>query len=109
MEHQRRIALIGDSILIEGVMRNLAKYPNLAIAHIDPASCDVMEALQGQMPELVISELDAPWQDSLFVLLREAPALAVIGLTSDSDRLTVLTSRQYVTQTLQDLLQLVWH
>ena len=92
MEHQRRIALIGDSILIEGVMRNLAKYPNLAIAHIDPSRCDVMEALQDQMPELVISEKGAPWEESLFVLLREAPALAVIGLTADSDRLTVLTA-----------------
>mgnify|MGYP001553317746 CR=1 FL=1 len=107
MEQQRRIALVGDSILIEGVMRNLAKYPNLTIAHIDPNRCDVMEALQDQMPELVISELDAPWEESLFVLLREAPALAVIGLTADSDKLTVLTGRQYATQTLQGLLQLV--
>ena len=104
---QRRIALIGDSVLIEGVRLGLADNPDLAIVHIDPTNCDVVETTKRLAPDLVITDLDTPWGDSLVALLREEPAIQLIGLESATGRLTVLTGRHYVTQTLQDLLQLV--
>ena len=74
---------------------------------IDPARSDLWSTLRRLVPALIITELDAPWGDALFTLLRDEPDLQLIGLDPTQGRLIVLTGRHYASRTLQDLLQLV--
>jgi hypothetical protein len=107
MEGQRAIALIGDSILMEGVKLRLETCREWTVVQIDPARSDLRSTLRRLAPALIITELDAPWGDALFTLLRDEPDLQLIGLDPTQGRLIVLTGRHYASRTLQDLLQLV--
>ena len=107
MEGQRAIALIGDSILMEGVKLRLETCREWTVVQIDPARSDLRSTLRRLVPALIITELDAPWGDALFSLLRDEPDLQLIGLDPTQGRLIVLTGRHYASRTLQDLLQLV--
>ena len=107
MEGQRAIALIGDSILMEGVKLRLETCREWTVVQIDPARSDLRSTLRRLVPALIITELDAPWGDALFTLLRDEPDLQLIGLDPTQGRLIVLTGRHYASRTLQDLLQLV--
>ncbi len=107
MDGQRTIALIGDSILMEGVKLRLEACREWTVVQIDPARSDLWSTLRRLVPALIITELDAPWGDALFTLLRDEPDLQLIGLDPTQGRLIVLTGRHYASRTLQDLLQLV--
>jgi hypothetical protein len=107
MDGQRTIALIGDSILMEGVKLRLEACREWTVVQIDPARSDLWSTLRQLVPALIITELDAPWGDALFTLLRDEPDLQIIGLDPTQGRLIVLTGRHYASRTLQDLLQLV--
>lgn len=107
MDGQRTIALIGDSILMEGVKLRLETCREWTVVQIDPARSDLWSTLRRLVPALIITELDAPWGDALFTLLRDEPDLQLIGLDPTQGRLIVLTGRHYASRTLQDLLQLV--
>jgi len=107
MDGQRTIALIGDSILMEGVRLRLEACREWTVVQIDPARSDLWSTLRRLVPALIITELDAPWGDALFTLLRDEPDLQLIGLDPTQGRLIVLTGRHYASRTLQDLLQLV--
>ncbi len=107
MDGQRAIALIGDSILMEGVKLRLEACQQWMVVQIEPANAEWWPALRRLAPALIITELDAPWGDALFTLLRDEPDLQLIGLDPTQGRLIVLTGRHYASRTLQDLLQLV--
>ncbi len=105
MARQPLIVLIGTSLLMEGVAFSLASKPRLNVLQLEPALIQMKDCLHCLEPDLVVFELGAPCSEALTALLNEQPEIRLAGLDLNTCQLIVLTSRQYQTDTMQDLLQ----
>jgi hypothetical protein len=101
------VVLLGDSLLIEGVAFSLTNRPMMNVIQIDPALLQMRDCWKCLEPDLIVFELGAPWSEELLTLLNEQPHIQLAGLDPSNCRLVVMTSHQYRTQTMQELLQVV--
>ena len=105
MVRSRKVALVGDSLMLEGVAMRLENRTDVQIIRIDPCTDDIQRRLLALQPDLILLELQAPWTASLLALLCETPGTEAAVLDFSEQRLVLVSSRHYATQTMDDLLQ----
>ena len=105
MVRSRKVALVGDSLMLEGVAMRLENRTDVQIIRIDPCTDDIQRRLLTLQPDLILLELQAPWTASLLALLCETPGTEAAVLDFSEQRLVLVSSRHYATQTMDDLLQ----
>jgi hypothetical protein len=107
MEKRPLVVLLGDSLLMDGVAVSLAGRPKLRMVRMDPDVTDIGECLESLKPDLIVFELDNPRSPMIFSILREHPGILLIGLDPDSSQAIVLNSQQHITETMNDLAEIV--
>ncbi len=107
MEKQPLIALLGDSVLMDGVAVSLGDRQTLGIVRLDLSKNDIHESLRTLRPDLIVFELDSPLSQSILSLLREQTGIPLLGLDLTCNRVVVLNSRHHVPQSMSDLCQVV--
>jgi hypothetical protein len=92
---------------MDGVAVSLAGRRSWGIVRLDIDVLDVGQCLQSLNPDLIVFELDSPWSPSVLSLIKEQSGTLLIGLDLSCSRAIVLNSHQHLTQTMNDLCQLV--
>ena len=105
MVRSKKVALVGDSLMLEGVAMRLDDRADVQIIRIDPCTDDIQRRLLTLQPDLILLELQAPWTAPLLALLCETPGTEAAVLDFSEQRLVLVSSRHYATQTMDDLLQ----
>jgi len=112
MTTQRKVVLIGNSLLMAGVEASLKDRPDMDARRIDAAPLDVMQQLGALQPDVVIFDLTAP--DSLFsdsqfptAILQKHPGLSLIGLDPNSNKALVLSGEEHTVLAANDLAQAI--
>jgi hypothetical protein len=111
MEKRPLVVLLGGSLLMDGVAVSLAapqlwKVIRLDIDALDIGEC-IGECMESLDPDLIVFELDSPWSSSILSLIKDQPGVLLIGLDLSRSRAIVLDSHQHLTQTMDDLCQVV--
>jgi hypothetical protein len=111
MEKRPLVVLLGGSLLMDGVAVSLAapqlwKVIRLDIDALDIGEC-IGECMESLDPDLIVFELDSPWSSSILSLIKDQPDVLLIGLDLSRSRAIVLDSHQHLTQTMDDLCQVV--
>jgi hypothetical protein len=106
MDERPLVALLGDSLLMDGVEAGLANKRALGIVRLDTSIADIGERLKSLNPELIVFELDTPRSTAVLSLLREQPGTLLLGLDLACSQVIVLNSNRYPTRTMKELCQL---
>lgn len=105
MSHAKKVAIIGDSLVIEGVAMSMHSLVDIRLTRIDPFTDNLRQRLTAAQPDLIVMELRAPWTARILSLLCEWPAVDVAALDFNEQRLVLISSRQYTARTMDDLLR----
>ena len=97
------VALLGNSLIIDGVAESLTSWQPLDVVRIDTA--DFEQRIKTLKPDLVVYELENPQSNSILSLLSEQPGTLLLGLDTSSSRVIVMNSHQHITRTMHDLYQ----
>lgn len=106
MEKQTVVALLGDSMMIDGIAVSLARYEAIRPIRLDPAARNLKDCLHTVMPNFIIFELDTLWSHAILSLLSEQPGLLLMGLDLVGSRVIVMNSHQHQTKSIEELTQL---
>ena len=111
MEKRPLVVLLGDSLLMDGVAVSLADRQLWGMIRLDIDALDIGECIGECMEslnaDLIVFELDSPWSSSILSLIKEQPGILLIGLDLSRSRAIVLNSHQHLTQSMNDLCQVV--
>ena len=112
MKRQRKVVLIGNSLLMAGLEPSLNDRSEMDARRIDATQPDAMQQLDALQPDVVIFDLTAP--DSLFAdpqfpaaILQKHPGMSLIGLDPNSDKALVLSGEEHTVLAANDLAQAI--
>ena len=103
----RRLVVLLDSVLTDGIAASLAGHQLLEMTSLDAHTIDVRQRLHTLKPDLIIFELDTPHLPYILSLLWEQPGILLIGIDLAYSRAIVLNSHQHLTPTLNELCRVV--
>lgn len=106
MEQQTVVALLGDSMMMDGIAVSLTKYETITPIRLDPATTNLKDCLQTIAPDLIIFELGTIWFHAILSLLSERPGLLLVGMDLECSRVIIMNSHQYQTKSIEELTQL---
>ncbi len=105
MARVRKVVLLGNSVVTSSLASTLRGRPEFQVVQLGDATPDTLMRLRDAHPDaIILCEPPAP-PALIFLLLREYPDLLIIGIDIDGDRMVVLSGRQAVLRTEDDLLK----
>ena len=107
MGDQPVAAVLGDSLLMEGVAMSLLRYPQLSLNHLDSSSVNTWQQVNTLSPAIVVLELELSQSPLVISLLKDKPGILLIGLDLECSRVIVLNSRHQAMHTIHDLYRLI--
>ena len=107
MKNKPIIVILGNTVLIEGVLVSLKNQENLCIYRIENPGPDLDACLRSMLPNLIIFELDDPGLGDYFDFLKETSEISFIGLDRKSSQVIVVNSYQRNTGSMQDFIQFI--
>lgn len=107
MKKKPIIVILGNTVLIEGVLFSLKSQENLTIFRIENPGSDLEECIRLMLPDLIIFELDDPGTRDCLECLKEMDEFSLIGLNLRKNQVTVLNSSQHNTGGMQDFIQII--
>ena len=107
MIHERKVVLIGESLLLDAVEASLEDRPGLAVLRVHCATCDAVACLKSLAPDLVIFDLNTPLAGSMWQVLRDRPGLPLLGVDITSSEALVLNSEIFAVETADTLTEVI--
>jgi hypothetical protein len=101
------IALVGDSILMDGLALSLRKELRAEIVQIDHAKFESREILSSLRPSLIICELDCVGSVAFRFLLEARPGTQIFALNRGSCQVIQLQIFQHAIQSMKEFCQQV--
>jgi hypothetical protein len=108
MDGQRRIVLVGDSLLMDAVEASLNDSLKLGLLRIHGTPAQTAERLKNLAPDLVIFDMNTPHLQSIVPLLKEHPQVRMLGLDAQSSQVVALSGQPYTTPSASDLASLIF-
>lgn len=105
MRGQLFVALCGDSLMLAGVGRRLARHAHLRVVEFDGLTSP--DALGALVPDVLIVDLATVPIESALALLCDRPDLLLVGLEASGTRLLVLSREQAGAVDTDDLVALI--
>ncbi|HET6445238.1 MAG TPA: hypothetical protein VFI27_11730 [candidate division Zixibacteria bacterium] len=106
MEKQTIVALLGNSMMMDGIAVSLAENEEVISLRLDPSTMNLQERLLRIKPDLILYELDSDWAHTILSLLSEQPGTLLLALDADCSRVIIMNSRQRLTKSMEELYQL---
>jgi len=112
MTTQRKVVLIGNSLLIAGLEASLKDRPEMDARRIDVTPFDVVQQLDILQPDVIIFDLtvlDSLFSDSQFLttILQKHPGMLLIGLDPNSNKALALSGQEHTVLAANDLAQAI--
>jgi len=101
------VALVGSSLLMDGVAIGLAHSQMPGVKRIECEGRGTCERLMSLQPDLIIFEIDHPVASAINSLIKARSELLLIGIDVESCQAIVMNCCQYVTHSMVDLCKLV--
>ena len=101
----RTIVVYGDSLIMSSIGATCNRAGQ--VIQLEADQPDAVQRLRALSPEIVVFDLAHARADFALELLREFPALLLIGIDLDRDCMLVLSGRQPRLLTTDDLLQVI--
>lgn len=101
------VAVVGASLLLEGIAANLARCEEIKVLQI---TADVDEAaawLSGAWPIIIIFELDSLYAELLCDRLTSSLRPLLVGLDFSNNRIVVVDGQEYSAPNIEDLRAIV--
>jgi hypothetical protein len=92
---------------MDGVAFGLATRSRLRLLQLEPSLILLRNCVRCLQPDLIVFEIGAPWSESLLSLLHEQPEVRLAGLDTDNCRVVMLTRHQFLTESMQELLNVI--
>ncbi len=101
------MVLLGNSVVASSLASTLRSRQEFEVIQIETTTPDVMAGLRVARPDAIIlcEQATTPPLDLIFLLLAEYPGVPVIRADVGGDRMVVLSGRQAVLRTEDDLLE----
>ena len=100
------MVLLGNSVVASSLASTLRVRPELEVIQLETATPDVMAGLRVARPDaIILCEQATTPPDLIFLLLAEYPGVPVIRADVGGNRMVVLSGRQAVLRTEDDLLE----
>lgn len=90
-----------------GVEASLAAVPGLTIQRGEACESHLLDGVRATLPDVVIFELGAVSDKMMLSLFRELPAVHLIGLDLEQDRLLVVSGWQQSAPNTADLVRII--
>lgn len=101
------VAVVGASLLLEGIATKLADNQELSVTYAELGTTEADNWLSGTWPAIVIFEFDALNADRFLERLACPPPPILIGLDSTNNRIIVSDGQEYVAPSINDLCSIV--
>jgi hypothetical protein len=98
------VLLLGESLFSESIAQGLANRLKMNVVRMDPGLLEMKDCLKCLQPNLIIFNLGDPWSDRLVDLLNEWKEIKLAGLDATNYHLILLTSHDYVSPTIEELM-----
>jgi hypothetical protein len=105
-EHQRRVIVYGDSLILEGARASLEKRPDIEVVVLDRTPRNLPEELGAYCPATLIFDVSVIQPDLLRSLFQQ-PGLLLIGIDPETHQALVWSGRQESAAVASDLLQVI--
>jgi hypothetical protein len=112
----QRIVCYGTSLYVQGMALELARFPDILLIQIAATRPDAHQTLHQLAPDLIIVDLLTLEATEVLALLREYPAIPLVGLDLRYNTVLLLSSRPLGAGNAQELLQRIsaagnnqWH
>ena len=107
MEAQQRIALVGDSLLLDAVESSLVDNLDLGLLRIHGTSGQTADRVLALAPDIVVFDLNTPQLQSIVPLLKDHPDVRLLGLDADHSEVVALSGQPHIALTASDLACLI--
>lgn len=101
------LVLYGNSVFLAGIKTEFERYRDVELIAVEAACLDVTALIRARRPRAVIFDLTMVQPDFAIPLLREQPALLLIGVDPSSNEMLVLSSHPAQALSITDLLNVI--
>ncbi len=106
MNRNQVVALIGDTLLTDSIEASLAERNDLWVLRMSTAE-DLPVACRFFIPDFIIADLNAVALASVITYMTRYPGISLLGMESQSDRVTAVSCDQFTVQSSADLARVI--
>lgn len=106
MEQGIRIVIIGDSVMMEGIVVSLAENPHFHIEHAGADTTDTLNLIKKFKPQVIIFEFGFPIMETILSLICELAGVRLVAMAEKYDRMIVMDAVLFRSPSLADLQKL---
>jgi DNA-binding NarL/FixJ family response regulator len=107
MRDQRRVVLIGHSLLMDGVAASLRRHCLRHVTQIGQHSPALESRIESLAPDIVILDLAIATPDSILWLLKRLSEVYIVAIDPGCSRTLVMVSTKHIAPTMDSLMSLV--
>jgi DNA-binding response OmpR family regulator len=102
-----RIAIIGESVLMEGIGVSLAENPLFSVECTGADLADALNLVNKFKPQVIVFDLELPIMQTMLSQMRDLVNLRLVALDDSCDRVLVMDSELFDSPSLADLQELI--
>ena len=106
MKARKRIYLYGNSVILGTIGASLSRFSEYEVVTLKVPS-ENAQNLAAFVPDVLVFDSDATRTEEVFSFLKINPAMLLIGISPDINRVKVWSTRELQEATMQDLLGLI--
>ena len=107
MDRGIRIAIIGESVLMEGIRINLEDDPAISIQHFGPNKLDATQLISQFKPNIIIYEIGFPAIEEVLADIRQSLGIRLVVVDDHQNQVLVMDSKLFTSPRMADLQQLI--
>jgi hypothetical protein len=102
-----RIAIIGESVLMEGIVVSLAENPHFFIECSGANLPDALNLVNTFKPHVIVSDLEFPIMQTMLSQMWDLKGVRLLALDDSCDRVLVLNCELLESPSLADLQEII--
>jgi hypothetical protein len=107
VKNKRTVALYGSNLVMSTIGASLQEKPEFEVQQIQGLLPDIIDKLEAPPPDVILFDLAAAQPHFAIPLLRNHPAIMLIGVDVKSNKMLVLFGEQSRLLTADDLVQVI--
>lgn len=102
-----RVSIIGESVLVEGIVVSLEEQPYINIQRIQAGKDDALQLINEFKPDVFIFPLELPGIGEVLSKTRLLPGVRLVGLDIDCNQVLIMDSRIHRATSMEALQELI--
>lgn len=107
MGREVRVSIIGESILVEGIMVGLENIPLVTMQRIHADDEDTLQLISNFKPDILISPLVLPGIIELLSIIKLLPGLRLVGLDIECNQVLIIDCHMHHSLSMDEFQKLI--